>query len=439
LLRRGGAVDNLNASLSALFELTATNAGRIDSMAPGSPSLAPGLFGPEMLADPYPAYHRLRAVAPVVWAEAFQGWILTRYEDVAAVLRDARFSAKRYGNLAEQADARGQTDVAEMYRMRAGAMLGCDGPRHTRLRSLVSKAFTPRAVAAMRPRIAELVKQMLDEAQARGPIDLMRDLAAPLPVAVIAAMLGIPPEDRARFKQWSNDIAATANLPESLSEPVLRRAATAYHELAGYLRGLIGRMRSGQAAGLLAAMAAAEEQGDQLTEPELYANASLLLNAGHETTTNLIGNGTLALLRQPAEWQRLVADPAQVEAAIEELLRYDSPVQFSSRTPLEDVVLGEHTIAAGQKVLVVLGAANRDPAMFPDPDRLDVSRAEAVHHVAFGMGPHYCLGAPLARLEGQVVLETLVRRYPALHLEGEPPVYRENFNLRGLVRLPVGF
>jgi cytochrome P450 len=392
-----------------------------------------------MLVDPYPAYHRLRAVAPVAWAEVFRGWILTRYADVAPVLRDARFSSQRYGNVAEQAAARGQTDVAEMYRARMGAMVSCDGPRHTRLRSLVSKAFTPRAVAAMRPRVTELVNQLLDEAQARGPIDLMRDLAAPLPVAVIASMLGIPPEDQGRFKHWSDAIVATVNFPESRSDDVVRRAATAYHELTDYFRSLVGRMRLGQGTGLLAAMAAAEEAGDRLTEAELYANASLLLNAGHETTTNLIGNGTLALLRHPDQWQRLVADPALIEGAVEELLRYDSPVQFSNRKALEDVILGEHKIAAGQTVMVVLGAANRDPAMFPEPDRLDVTRAEAPHHVAFAMGPHYCLGAPLARLEGQVVFQILVQRYPGLRLEGEPPVYRENFNLRGLKGLAVAF
>jgi cytochrome P450 len=256
---------------------------------------------------------------------------------------------------------------------------------------------------------------------------------------VIAAMLGIPSEDHGKFKHWSDDIAATTNLRTSLSDELVHGAATSSRELTDYFRGLIGRMRLGQPAGLLATMAAAEEAGDRLTESELYANAILLLNAGHETTTNLIGNGTLALLRHPAQWQRLVADPTLVEGAVEELLRYDGPVQFTSRTAQEEVALGTHKVAAGQAVLVVLGAANRDPAMFTDPDQLDVTRAEAAHHVAFGMGPHYCLGAPLARLEGQVVFDTVVRRYPGLHLEGEPPVFRENFNLRGLKMLPVGF
>jgi cytochrome P450 len=408
-------------------------------MAAGSSVPLAGFLGPEMLADPYPAYHRLRAAAPIAWAETFKGWVLTRYEDVSGVLRDARFSSERYGDLADRAVERGQQEVAEMYRMRTATMLSCDGQRHARLRSLVSKAFTPRAVAAMRPRVGELVNQLLDEAQARGSIDLIRDLAAPLPVMVIAAMLGIPPEDHGRFKHWSDAITATVNIPDNLPDAVVSSAATAFHQLVAYFRSLVQKMRSGPAAGLLAAMAAAEEEGDRLTEPELYANAILLLNAGHETTTNLIGNGTLALLRHPQEWQRLVTDPTLVDGAVEELLRYDSPVQFTSRKAQEEVVVGEQKIAAGQVAMVLLGAANRDPAMFPDPDRLDITRAEAAHHVAFGMGPHYCLGAPLARLEGQVVFETLARRFPGLRLEGEPPVYRENFNLRGLQSLAVAF
>jgi cytochrome P450 len=409
------------------------------TMASGNALPLSGLVGGEMLQNPYPAYQRLRSLAPIAWVDSFQGWILTRHADVSAVLRDTRFSSQRYGEAADQAEKRGERDVAEMYRMRTNAMLSCDGPRHARLRGLVSKAFTPRAVAAMRPTIAALVDRLIDEAQARGSLELIGDLAAPLPVAVIASMLGIPTEDHGRFKQWSDAVAAIANLPENLTDDIVRHAATAFGELTNYFRGLIGRMRSGHGQGLLAAMAAAEEQGDRLTEPELYSNAVLLLNAGHETTTNLIGNGTLALLRHPDQWEKLRSVPGLVEGAVEELLRYDSPVQFTSRTALEDVTLGEHLIKAGQKVLVLLGAANRDPAMFPDPDRLDIARAEAPHHVAFGQGPHYCLGAPLARLEGQVVFETLPRRFPALRLEGEPPVYRENFNLRGLKALHLAF
>lgn len=399
-----------------------------------SPLLA---FGPELLANPYPFYQKLRSSKPVAWFDAINGWVLTRHADISAVLRDTRFSSKRFARGLERESLRGNEALAQMFEARTKAMLSTDAPTHTRLRSLVSKAFTPRAVEALRPKIAELVDTMLSEAQARGSIDIMRDIAGPLPVYVIAVMLGIPHEDRDRFKHWSDAIAAAANLVQGLSDETLIRSAVAYQELTEYFRALVGRMRAGQGEGVLAAMAAAEEQGDRLTEAELYANAVLLLNAGHETTTNLIGNGTLALLQHPDQWKRLAEKPELIEDGVEELLRYDSPVQFTSRSALEDLEIGGQKIAAGQIVMVLLGAANRDPEAFPDPDRLDLSRAEARHHVAFGQGPHYCLGAPLARLEGEEVFKALVRRFPGLRLEGETPTYRSNFNLRGLVSLPV--
>jgi cytochrome P450 len=249
----------------------------------------------------------------------------------------------------------------------------------------------------------------------------------------------VPPEDRERFKGWSDAIAAVTNVPAGLGDDLLDRAATAYRELTDYFKGTVGQMRGGPggATGLLAAMAAAQEQGERLSERELYANAILLLNAGHETTTNLIGNGTLALLRHPDQMRRLREEPTLLDNAIEELLRFDSPVQFTARVPKEDVELGGQRIAAGQQVMCVLGAANRDPAQFPDPDRLDVGR-EDMRHVAFGLGSHYCLGAPLARLEGAVAFSTMLRRFPDLHLSDDrPPEYRDNFNLRGLTALWV--
>jgi cytochrome P450 len=401
-------------------------------------SVPSDLFGREMIADPYPVYHRLRSTAPVLWAEPLKAWVLTRYDDVAAVLRDgSRFSSARLGAVTERL---GRPELEGMLRMRAEAMINADAPKHTRLRSLVSKAFTPKAVEAMRPTIQALVDDHLEAAASSGgPFDLMRALANPLPVMVIAAMLGVPPDDRERFKGWSDAIAVVANISLGLGEDVLDRAATAYRELTDYFRGAVGRMRGdpGEDAGLLAAMAAAQEQGERLSEGELYANAILLLNAGHETTTNLIGNGTLALLRHPDQMRRLRAEPALLGNAVEELLRFDSPVQFTTRIPTEDLELGGQRIAARQPVLCVLGAANRDPAHFPDPDRLDLGR-EDVHHVAFGLGPHYCLGAPLARLEGAVAFSTLLHRVPELHLaDGRPPEYRDNFNLRGLKELRV--
>jgi cytochrome P450 len=400
---------------------------------------APSFFGREMLADPYPVYHRLRSSAPVLWAGPLNAWVLTRYDDMAAVLRDgARFSSDRAAAAAKRL---GRPALDAMLRMRADAMLNTDAPKHTRLRALVSKAFTPKAVEAMRPTVQALVDGYLDAAAASGgPFDLMRALAYPLPVTVIAAMLGVPPEDRDRFKEWSDAIAVVlANLSPGLGDEVLDRSAAAYHELTDYFRGAVGRMRGGPggAPGLLAAMAAAEEQGERLNESELYANAVLLLNAGHETTTNLIGNGTLALLRHPDQMRRLRDEPALLENAVEELLRFDSPVQLTGRIAKEDVEIDGHRVAAGQSVVCVLGAANRDPAHFPDPDRLDLGR-EDVRHLAFGMGPHYCLGAPLARLEGAVAFSTLLRRFPDLRLaEGPPPEYRDNFNLRGLKELRV--
>lgn len=392
------------------------------------------LFSAEMLADPYPSYHRLRAMAPIFWAGPMNSWVLTRYEEVAAVLRDGRFSSERVARMEQRLD---RPDLAPMMRSRADAMLNSDAPKHTRLRGLVSKAFTPKAVEAMEPTIRETIARLLDEAEGRGPLDLMRDLAAPLPVLVIAAMLGVPPEDRARFKAWSDDIANLASALPGSDPADLDRAARAYAELTDYFRAIVANRRGTTGGGLLGAMAAAEEQGDRLSESELYANAVLLLNAGHETTTNLIGNGTLALLRHPDQWRRLRDDPNLLEGAVEELLRFDSPVQFTSRVPREDVEIGGHRIDAGQPVLTVLGAANRDPAQFPEPDRLDVGRAEARHHVAFGMGPHYCLGAPLARLEGRLAFEALLQRYPNLRLDGPTPTYRRNFNLRGLQALSV--
>ena len=394
------------------------------------------LFGKEMIADPYPVYHRLRAMSPAHWVEPLNSWVLTSYADVAAVLRDgSTFSSERVAHVARRL---GRAELESMFAMRSEAMLNTDAPKHTRLRSLVSKAFTPKAVEAMRPTIQGLVDEYLDAATAGGgPFDLMTGLAYPLPVSVIAAMLGVPREDRERFKGWSDAITAVANVAPGLTDDLLDQAATAYRELTDYFRSAVARMKDSPAAeaGLLAAMAAAHEAGDRLSEGELYANAILLLNAGHETTTNLIGNGTYALMRFPDQMTRLRDEPAILDSAVEELLRFDSPVQFTNRMARADATIGAAAVKAGQSVMCILGAANRDPAHFADPDRLDLGREDA-RHVAFGMGPHYCLGAPLARLEGSIVFSTLLRRFPNLHLApGRTPEYRDNFNLRGLTAL----
>jgi cytochrome P450 len=270
-------------------------------------------------------------------------------------------------------------------------------------------------------------------------MDVIRDLAYPLPATVIAEMLGVPHADRERFKQWSDDTTALAgNLPGNLPECVLRRAVEGMRELRAYFAGIVAQRRVEPRDDLISALVKAQEEGDRLNEAELLANAVLLLNAGHETTTNLIGNGMLALLRHPDQLRRLREDPTLIPTAVEELLRYDSPVQFTSRVLKADLSLGGKQLRAGQTALLLLGAANRDPAQFPDPDRLDVGRADN-KHLAFGLGSHFCLGAPLARLEGRIVFETLLRRLPGLRLAQPAPVYRPNFNLRGLEALEVAF
>ena len=391
------------------------------------------LFGPEMLADPYPFYHRLRAADPVHRDAANNTWVLTRYDDVAAVLRNPAVSSERIRPLQQDAPPEFQAFLA----FRADTMLNADPPKHTRLRLLVSKAFTPAAVEQLAPFIRRTVAEALDAARGRGRMDVMRDLAQPLPVTVIAHLLGVPPEDHARFKKWSDDIAVTAgNVRSNLLPEQFQQAVRSWQELLAYLRVVVAERRAQPRADLLSALVKAEEAGDRLSEEELFANTILLLNAGHETTTNLIGNGTYAFLRHPDQWRKLRDDLSLIGSAVEEALRYDSPVQFTSRVLKADLALGGKQLRAGELVLTLLGAANRDPAHFPEPDRFDITRADN-KHMAFGLGPHFCLGAPLARLEGRVVFEELVRRLPDLRLEGPAPEYRDNFNLRGLKSLPV--
>jgi cytochrome P450 len=393
----------------------------------------PKLFGPEMVADPYPYYARLRSADPVHWADQFGGWVLTRYADVITVLRSPDASADRIPAARQQVGP----EFHALFDFRSSAMLNVDAPRHTRLRLLVNKAFTPGTVEKLAPFIRSFVDRALAAAQARGRMDVMAELAFPLPATVIAEMLGVPPEDRDRFKRWSDDTtAAAANVTSELSPDVLRKSIAAIEELQAYFRGIIARRRAEPRDDLISALVRAQEEGDRLSDEELLANSMLLLNAGHETTTNLIGNGTLALLRYPDQMRRLHDDPSLIPAGVEELLRYDSPVQFTSRILKADLQLGGKELRAGQVVLLLLGAANRDPEQFPDPDRLDVGRPDN-KHVAFGLGPHFCLGAPLARLEGRLVFEALLGRAPGLRLDGPPPRYRRNFNLRGLESLQV--
>jgi cytochrome P450 len=393
------------------------------------------LFGPEMLADPYPVYGWLRETDPVHWHEPFAAWILTRYDDMVAVLQDNRFSAERTARMQEMA---GQPELQSFFSFLSTRMLYADPPRHTRLRGLVSKAFTPHAVEAMRPHIQALVDGFLDGVQAQGHMDVIADLAYPLPATVILEMLGIPVEDRDQLKRWSDDfVAYFTKDPSQVSAAEYRRAVASVAAQLDYFRALV-RLHAQPRNDLLSALVQVEEAGERLTEAELYANANLLLTAGHESTTNLIGNGTLALLRHPEQLRQLRDDPSLLPSAVEEMLRYDCPVQFTHRLAREDVTLRGKTIGKGQFVYLVVGAANRDPARFTDPDRLILGRRDN-HHLAFGLGAHYCLGAALARLEAQIAFATLLRRFPELRLGSERLEYRDTFNLRCLKSLPVSF
>ena len=387
---------------------------------------------PEFLADPYPTYHRLRAEDPVHHSP-LGFWVLTRYEDVSSVLRDPRFIKEP---LAALVAARFGAEVPRGVGL---SMLDRDPPDHTRLRSLVSKAFTPRVVEGLRPRIQQIVDGLIARAEAAGSIDLIEEFAYPIPVNVICEMLGVPVADHERFKGWSLDIARGLDsiwLPPDSEVP--RRSAAARHAISDYFRGLIAERRAAPRGDLLSALIAAEEAGDKLNEEELLATCILLLIAGHETTVNLIGNGVLALLRHPAELSRLRATPGLITSAVEELLRYDGPVQRTARVAGADATIGGRTIAKGDMVMPFIGAADRDPAQFPDPDRLDLSRSDN-RHIAFGWGIHFCLGAPLARVEGQIAIDALVRRLPGLELVNHEPEYRQSLTLRGLKTLPVKF
>ena len=383
---------------------------------------------PEFRADPYPFYDMLRSYAPVFFWETWGLWFLTRHDDCNAWLRDNRLG---HGELFESPPA--QRPLLEM---QSRWMLVKNPPDHTRLRSLVHKAFTPRMIERLRDTIQEITDRLLDEVQDKGEMDLIAALAYPLPVTVIAAMLGVPAADHGRFHGWSNALARSLDLTDDPA--VYDRAAAAAVAFTDYLRELVEERRARPQDDLLSGLIAAEEAGDRLTTEELYATCALLLTAGHETTINLIGNGTLALLRYPYQMQKLKEDPGLIATAVEELLRYDSPVQLTSRMALADVEVRGHTLRAGQQVSFMLGAANRDPDVFVNANGLDVTR-KPNPHLAFGSGIHYCLGAPLARLEGQIAVNTLLRRMPRLALATDSPQYSDNYVLRGLAALPVTF
>lgn len=395
------------------------------------------VWSAEARRDPYPLFKRMRTEDPVHWDG--YSWQLTRHADVLFAFSDARFSSERVGMPAEIAGMAADElmEAVPLYDISQAMMLFRDPPAHTRLRGLVAQAFSAKMIEGMRPRIQELVDDLLDAAAQVGEFDLIQGLANPLPGMVIAELLGVPAEDQPKFKHWANQYAAFLGGSEDAAGH-MRAGIESALAMGEYIQHIVAQRRIDPRDDLLTALTQAEEAGDRLSEIELIATVFLLLFAGNETTTNLIGNGTLTLLRQPQAFQQLHAQPEIIRSAIEELLRYESPVQLTNRRTLEDVLIGEQLVPAGSNVQTWLGAANRDPAQFPDPDRLDLTRRPN-RHIGLAHGLHFCLGAPLARAEGQIAINAVVQRFPHLRLtiDDADIQWQANDVFRSLRALPV--
>lgn len=392
------------------------------------------LLDPQVLANPYPLYHRLRSEDPVHWDAFLHAWVVTRYEDVLTVFQ--QFSADRTPT-PEQLSERGLAAFTPLARIMVRQMLFLDPPAHGRVRRLASKAFTARRVERLRSHIQQITDRLLDQVQDKGTMDVIKDLAYPLPAIVTAEMLGVPTDDWQQLTAWSADFAQVLgnfqHNPEHAAQ-VIR----SLEEMCTYFRRAVEECRKHPREGLINAFLNAEVDGDRLSEEEIVANTIVTMVGGQETTTNLIGNGVLSLLRHRDQLERLRADFSLIPSAVEELLRYESPSQHTARLAPDDVELGGKLIRKRQAVIAVMGAANRDPERFPDPDRLDISRQDN-RHVAFAWASHFCFGASLARIEGQVAFESILRRMPDLRLKPGPITWRENLGLRGLTALNVTF
>jgi hypothetical protein len=393
------------------------------------------LLDPEVLANPYPLYHRLRTEDPVHWDPYLHAWVVTRYADVIEVLH--RYSADRTPT-PEQLSTMGLAALNPIAAVMVRQMLFLDPPNHTRLRALASAAFTVRRVEALRSHIQEIMDGLLDKVVEKGEIELIADFASPAPAIVTAELLGVPVEDHDKLKDWSADFAEMlGNFQHNPDR--FPRILNSVSSMTEYFRTTMMEQRVNPQDGLVSAMMAATVDGAKLTEEEIIANLIVTMVGGQETTTNLIGNGMLSLLRNPESTQKLRDDPSLIPSAVEELLRYESPSQHTARLAPADLELGGKKIRKRQAVIAVMGAANRDPERFPDPDKLDVERKDN-RHVAFGWAAHFCFGAALARIEGQIAISTLLRRLPNLSLDTKSTLrWRDNLGLRGLTALPIYF
>lgn len=397
-----------------------------------------GLVSTEIFYNPHPLYHMLRYSEPVHFSKVLNAWVLTQYEDVIAAFKDPRLSnaMRRTVGTAQLAPAL-REKMEPIDRFLLLWVLNLDDPEHHRLRVLLSKAFTPKTMDAMRPKIEQITNELIDAVRFDGNLECISQLAHPLPVRVIADMFGIPDEERDLLAGWSKHISTFFEIGPAKVE-VLENMNHTVAEMTEYLRGVVDENRSHPKDNVLGLLIRAEEQTHVLTEDQLLATCIMILFAGHDSTVNLIGSGLLSLLRNPDQMERLMKDPSLISTAVDEFLRYESPVMRHDRVAKEDFVLHGNQIKRGQRIVLGIGAANRDPARYPNPDILDIGRKNN-RHLTFGYGPHGCLGAALACTQAEVALMTALQRLPNLRLGEAPPHWREHFNFRGLRSLNLAF
>jgi cytochrome P450 len=395
------------------------------------------MFDSDFISNPYRAYSYLRATAPLHWIDQFRNgaWVVTRYADVLAGLHDPRLSSQRSHNLTAALPSGAQREFETFNRIFSKWMLFLDPPEHSRIRKLLNKEFTPNMIQRMRPRIQQVVNSLLDDVAGKSEIEFMNEFANPLPVRVIAEMLGIPAADQRAFQIWSDDLASFFGNATSPVETA-RRAQNSLIRLTEYFRDLLPERRAHKGDDLVSLLLRVEEEGEMLSGEELLAQCTLLLVAGHETTRNLLGNGLLALLQHSDQFAKLKENPALINSAVREFARFDSPVQFSGRAATEDFTWHEQEIKKGQTVILLLASANRDPDKFSEPERLDISRDEGMP-LSFGHGTHFCIGAALAYTEAEIAFTTLLERATGLKLLDDVPAWRSNLSFRGLSRLPI--
>jgi cytochrome P450 len=395
------------------------------------------MFDSDFITNPYRTYSHLRKAAPLHWADKFRSgaWLVTRYADVLAGLHDSRLSSQRSHTLTAALPSEVQAEFATFNQIFSRWMLFLDPPEHSRLRKLLNKEFTPNMIQRLRPRIQQVVNTLLDDAVGKSEMEFMTEFANPLPVRVIAEMLGIPTADQRDFQIWSDDLAEVFGNAAATVETA-QRAQNSLVSLTEYFRALLPERRENKGDDLVSLLLRVEEEGEVLTGEELLAQCSMLLVAGHETTRNLLGNGLLALLHHRDQFAKLKENPSLINSAVREFARFDSPVQFSGRAATQDFSWHEQEIRKGQTVILLLGSANHDPERFSDPEKLEISRDEGMP-LSFGHGIHFCIGAALAQAEAEIAFTTLLERTSNLRMLDEVPAWRSNLSFRGLNKLPL--